>query len=254
MNEDLFGEWYVYRYNSARHVLKAPETKLEIKELNGQEDGHEEEDFGACFELSGLEEKIAVEMIFDPRTESWFGEDGSIDFRLERTENSGIVMLIGHATDRMNAANRDYFLAVRSRREHELPWPPQFPKTYQFGPSYEGFLEKKKRVQIGGGASITVRSVDEKGNADGMITFNGETYPLDKVMLFERGVKFAGWYEEETGYPRKIWLWLLPLDDTNRLLATGYYFGIHQRELREGEEVQSVPTDQRCNKGTHAGG
>jgi len=219
---DLENDWYVYRYNLSRHVLKAPETLLEVQ-MAGSE-GSLPYDYMASFQMSGLDEPVRAEMIFDPRTESWFGESDRFDFRWERVENSNTVMLVGHASDRSNVTHRDFFVAVRSRREVQLPWPPPNERrTYQFGPCYCGSLERKLRVQAGGGITVSVAEDPPPHGPFGEVTFDNTRYIVKKDFVpHEKGWKVVGW-RDEGGEEAWIWLWLLPLDELGgRLLATGY--------------------------------
>lgn len=241
MNEDLIGTWYVYRYNVSRHVLKEPDTALEITEKLD-----EGEDFAALFQVSGLEKKVRVEMIFDPRTESWFGEDRNIDFRFERVDNRGVVMLIGHASDRTNLEYRDFFIAVKVKRKGSLPWNPESSVAYHFGPSYESSLQRKKRIKKGGDISIVYGGVIDR-DVLGEIVFNDRHYDLKSAQVFKGGVKFAGEEKNNPGenseYARKIWLWLFSLDrSTDRLLATGYCTGPQDDFEFDGLRAPGVTT------------
>jgi len=215
MNQELFGKWYVYRYNLATPVLKAPETSLEITEVNGV--------CRARFELKGQSQPVEIAMtrIADPsgggtdaETSDWHGENGSIDFRWAVVE-AGV--LTGQAFYKSNPGKRrDFFVAVRTRRTNRLP----DESVYTFGEAHSTPLQQSER-STGKPDDIFIHLGEKK------IRFDGKIYTMKaRPQGYNRGLKVTGQYPPVGQPVQSVCLWILPVVDPKQsgcLLATGFY-------------------------------
>ena len=267
MSQDLLGKWYVYRYNPSEHpshdpdiqfttddtVLKAPETTLEISQQTTR-------GCLARFELRGRAEPVELEMIADDRTGDWCSpKGGSLNFRWARIERGGEepLILAGEVNNRdvPNYVERDFFVAVRSRRTYRL----RDEAAYQFGgayrvPSVVGEHSKKwpdddlpgvdlvlLMAKAQAGKKIEAEDKDE-------IRIGGNTYALTGSVgsgctRFQGGFVIKGSIKgnAEPDYKDTIGLWVLPVakpGQIEHLLAVGYH---------QYQERSDVGADESCH-------
>lgn len=226
------GPWHVYRFNRSRHVLKSVETTLDIKQVGPGP-------LMASVELSGWDNPIEVEMLFDPTTGAWYGEEESFDFRWAPIKCGKTHLLVGYALDRCNSAYCDSFVAVKARRTVEL----RGQNTYSFASSHRT-LPKRGKVSENWGA-ISVNRTGDPTEEKYTITYKGMTRKNVGVVPHERGLKVTGEWNVGTDDESRIELWILPVDQTGHLLAIGNYTG------RMPASVETRPGPE-CNWAVHA--
>ena len=233
MSKDLYGQWYVYRYNIDRHVLKAPATVLFIKEPPPSEDP--KHTILARFELSGFDKPVHVVLDkADPgkageghfggdqeaKTVTWFGEQEGFDFRLTRHEGLRGI-LTGYTADRHLSLSRDTFVALR--KERKIPLRPR--NTYGFQHSYTTPLVRTRPSSKGDGASIILESANPK--KANIITFEGERYRINLEESEPDNHRFSAETDDKV---KKLRLWVLPTDESKSLVAIGYHFHHHEHD------------------------
>ena len=203
-------KWYVYRHNHSRHVLRSSVTELQTWEGKHGE-------LMASFDMSGWDDPLAAEMLLDPAIGAWYGESGCYDFRWAPLKEGKTDMLIGYASDRQHADYCDSFFALKDKRTVELPVKDGKEKVYSFASSLLTPFQRGKGSDEWGLVSVDLdlRKIELKG---GEITFSD-------VVSWEHdgGVKVIGELNPRTENELRIELWILPLDQTGQLLATGYF-------------------------------
>ena len=215
------GTWYAYRYNVSRDVLKSSETTLTIGQVQtGSRQVH--------FELSGWGHPIETKMINDPTTQAWHGEFDSLDFRWSRVECDGKDILIGHVLDRANDTSRDFFVAVRSKRTQSLPEK----DLYTFENAYVTPTLRCEPLMKKANVSIDM--------VKGQISFEKRDYSIIHSVSCEGGLRLIAETVGPIGF-RRIGLWLLPIHETDHLLATGFFY-----HMAFGGHT-SRPTSPECN-------
>ncbi|HYU32547.1 MAG TPA: hypothetical protein VEW48_10330 [Thermoanaerobaculia bacterium] len=266
MRPELLRKWYVYSYNLSRHVLRSPQTTLSLEAASHSSSGADT--CLASFQVSGFDQpfRVAMDKVETLRgqgarnsqeeIETWFGEKGSFDFRLDYCLGSGL--LIGYVADRSNDLHRDIFIAWKSLRSVALD-----PiATYSFDNYYLAPLSRSKASEEEHGISIDLGG--DFGAPTIVQTYEGNqyTYGILASRAFFDGLKISGVELEPPpgNVPRRIGLWILPVDPadpTGRLLAVGYYFGMLDKPLHGNEVVTDSMTSRpgpECNFSIHAHG
>lgn len=221
--------WWAYRYNLKEPVLKAPVTPLDVAW-----DGRQA---WAYFDLIGWNQPVEVRMIDDGST-GWYGDHESFGFRWTRVEPDGARLgpdaLVGQVLDRNDPNNRrDFFVAVRSKREIQLPSPEN--GVYDFGHSLLTPFEKTERP---------IQSMGDISVSESEINFHGHIYKPVESTPYENGLKLTGWHNG--AYKESLELWIPPVDATGHLLAVGCH------SHWTSDQVQSVrPIDPTCVNGAH---
>jgi hypothetical protein len=207
MSQELSGTWYVYRYNLATPVLKGPETLLNI--------AGEDNTCRVRFRLKGQSQPVELTMTRTPDADAsdWHGDVGTIDFQWAQVEPG---MLAGQVFDRSSPGkNRDFFVAVRTRRTGQLPGN----EVYTFDESYSTPFQRPSGKDRGFTVHLDKRE----------IRFHGTIYKVEaNPETYKGGLKLTGWHRDHDLPKEALRLWILPVDETGSLLATGYQ-GSHLR-------------------------
>ncbi len=214
--------WYVYRHALSTSVLKAPETVLEITP--------DLDIWKARFELSSQVLPFEVDLTAYASSGAWQNSaDGDLDFRLDRIAPD---LLIGQIYDR-NAPteSRDSFVAVRSKRT--VPLPDQ--SSYRFDcAQYIPFSRDEPYEPTDGGVSVDL--------SQNKITLDGTIYTIEKNETPpEGGRRLDGSYLSGLVH-ETIHIWILPLDGTAQLVATGHF--MHELLIQT-----TAPGDPQCTRG-----
>ena len=223
MSQNLCGKWYVYRYNlEVSTVLKAPETTLEIS-------GQTPDGCLARFDLSGWTEPVEVAMIAEDN--HWRSQEegsfGFLDVRWVRVEHGyeEPIVLLGQVINQDEGSfplSRDFFVAVRSRRTHQVP----DRMVHHFGGSYLMPFSRKD-------PSTTWPDDDHPGidldlcNDKPVIRINGTTYEIEFQTRYQGGLRIEGKNPDAAEEVNdRVVLWILPGAEPGQpgyLLATGYH-------------------------------
>lgn len=194
--------WYVYRHSIMDAVLQADQTQLDV--TPGVPNCM------ANFKL--VSGPIDVEMVVDRTTGALHGMDGTgrLHFRWSCIGSGEDAILIGQIFDETKPnKSRDFFVGVKSERLIPLP----LRQKYDFSASYlMPFSRAKSSDELG---EIRVDCASKK------INFKGLVYKITEDGNHSQGRKLLGWYDKDGDEPMSLELWILPLDGTGRLLATG---------------------------------
>lgn len=241
--------WYVYRYSLSGPVLKSPETELRLTSGDDAE--------LALFALSGQTRPVEVRMVADPETGASRGEwrknaRQSFEFQWVRLGEGESTMLLGIASPKRQVAKRDFFVAIRSRRTVSLS-PDRAPYDLR-----ETFLTPLIGKALLRGGNLAIDRARRRilwrdpppfsAEPAGAMTALGAgpaaetSFEIEDLSAYERGFKVAG--RNQQGI--ELRLWVLPVDSTGALLATGY---LHHQGLRES--LRSELGDPRCTLGLH---
>lgn len=260
---NLYGTWRVYRYNLSRHVLKAPETTLEITKPEPPQQAAVT--CLARFELRGNGGKVEILMDkvetskaetaqdlagHETKAVTWFGEKENFDFRWDLFADG---VLVGYAADRSNPGSYDTFVAVKSPQTSPAPVKEADKRaSYHFERSYLTPLVRTRPSGTGGGVSIVLPGPGEA--AAKVIKFDGNEYRIRKDRPYgpTGGRKLI---TDLTPIPgeeglQQLVLWLLPIDGAGHPLVIGCHFHHHSSEVFF--ELDSVPLHPLCGKVVHS--